>query len=66
MRRFAHLDSTNRYLFDQARSGAPEGVVAVADHQTAGRGRLGRPWVSPPGASLLASVLWRPDLPPER
>ena len=66
MRRFAHLDSTNRYLLDQARSGAAAGVVAVADHQTAGRGRLGREWVSPPGASLLVSVLWRPDLPPER
>ena len=38
----------------------------VADHQTAGRGRLGRAWVAPPGASLLASVLLRPTLAPER
>ena len=40
--------------------------MAVADHQTAGRGRLGRSWVSPPGASLLVSVLVRPDLTPRR
>jgi BirA family biotin operon repressor/biotin-[acetyl-CoA-carboxylase] ligase len=66
VRRFAELDSTNRFLLDLARSGAPEGVVVVADHQTAGRGRLGRSWVSPPGASLLASVLLRPDLEPDR
>ena len=66
MRRFAELDSTNRYALDQARQGAAAGLVAVADHQTAGRGRLGRPWVSPPGASLLVSVLMRPDLPPRR
>ena len=66
MRRFPELDSTNRHLLDLARGGAPDGVVGVADHQTAGRGRLGRRWVSPPGASLLASVLRRPRLPPER
>ncbi len=34
--------------------------MAVADHQTAGRGRMGRSWVAPPGASLLVSVLLRP------
>src|SRR5207248_80730 len=38
----------------------------VADHQTAGRGRLGRTWVAPPGSSLLMSVLLRPGLPAER
>ena len=38
----------------------------MADHQTAGRGRLGRTWEAPAGASLLASILLRPDLPPER
>jgi len=66
VRWFAELDSTNRYLVDEARAGAPAGVVAVADHQTAGRGRLGRVWVAPPGASLLTSVLLRPALPPDR
>ncbi|HUZ10019.1 MAG TPA: biotin--[acetyl-CoA-carboxylase] ligase [Acidimicrobiales bacterium] len=64
VRHFASLDSTNRYLLEEARSGAPEGVVAVAEYQTAGRGRLGRSWEAPPGSSLLASVLLRPVLPP--
>lgn len=41
--------------------------MAVADHQTAGRGRLDRRWEAPPGANLLASILLRPaDLPVER
>jgi BirA family biotin operon repressor/biotin-[acetyl-CoA-carboxylase] ligase len=39
---------------------APEGTVATTDHQTAGRGRLGRRWLEPPGSSLLLSVLLRP------
>ncbi len=39
---------------------APEGTIATTDHQTAGRGRLGRRWVEPPGSSLLLSVLLRP------
>jgi BirA family biotin operon repressor/biotin-[acetyl-CoA-carboxylase] ligase len=41
-----------------------EGAAAVCDHQTAGRGRLGRSWEAPPGTALLVSVLLRP--PPER
>jgi BirA family biotin operon repressor/biotin-[acetyl-CoA-carboxylase] ligase len=45
-------------------SGLPEGAVAATDHQTKGRGRLGRPWVVPPGSSVLLSVLLHP--PPER
>jgi BirA family transcriptional regulator, biotin operon repressor / biotin---[acetyl-CoA-carboxylase] ligase len=66
VRWFDSLDSTNRYLLDEARRGAPEGLVAVSDYQTAGRGRRDRSWVAPPGASLLVSVLLRPSLPPER
>ncbi|HUZ43350.1 MAG TPA: biotin--[acetyl-CoA-carboxylase] ligase [Acidimicrobiales bacterium] len=65
VRWFGEIDSTNRYLLEEARLGAPAGLVAVADHQTAGRGRLGRTWVAPPAASLLVSVLLRPDLPPD-
>ena len=42
----------------------PEGALVVADHQTAGRGRLGRSWEAPPGKALLFSILLRP--PPER
>src|SRR5829696_428602 len=59
-------DSTNTRLLDEARGGAPEGVVLVADHQTAGRGRLGRRWESPPASSLLVSVLLRPAVPLDR
>jgi BirA family biotin operon repressor/biotin-[acetyl-CoA-carboxylase] ligase len=66
IRRFESIDSTNRYLLDEARSGASAGVVAVADHQTAGRGRRGRSWLAPPGSSLLVSVLLRPALPAAR
>jgi BirA family transcriptional regulator, biotin operon repressor / biotin---[acetyl-CoA-carboxylase] ligase len=66
VRWFDSLDSTNRYVLDEARGGAPEGLVAVADYQTAGRGRRGRDWVAPPGASLLVSVLLRPSLAPEQ
>jgi BirA family biotin operon repressor/biotin-[acetyl-CoA-carboxylase] ligase len=60
------VDSTNRVVLDDARAGAPEGLVVVADQQSAGRGRLGRTWVAPPGGSLLVSVLLRPSLPVER
>ncbi len=45
---------------DLARQGEPEGVVLVADHQRAGRGRSGRSWTAPPGASLLCTILLRP------
>jgi BirA family biotin operon repressor/biotin-[acetyl-CoA-carboxylase] ligase len=65
VQRFDQLDSTNRYLLDLARDGAPEGVVAVADFQSAGRGRLGRRWEAPAGSNLLASVLLRPVLDPD-
>ncbi len=66
--RFATLDrvaetgSTNSDLLVAARDGGPERVL-VADHQTAGRGRLDRAWEAPPGASLLMSVLVRPPFP---
>ena len=39
----------------------PEGAVAVADHQSAGRGRLGRSWEAPPGTALLVSTLLKPS-----
>ena len=60
IRRLAEVDSTNRYALDAARAGEAAGLVVVADHQTAGRGRLGRTWEAPAGASLLMSVLLRP------
>lgn len=42
---------------------APHGTVAAAEHQTEGRGRLGRVWIDEPGASLLFSVVLRPTRP---
>lgn len=57
---FDAIPSTNNWLAAQAAQGAPEGAVAVADEQTAGRGRMGRTWQSPPGAGLLFSLLFRP------
>ena len=59
--------STNTDLLAQAARGAPEGSVLAAEAQTAGRGRMGRAWVSPPGAALMFSVLLRPAaVPPAR
>ena len=59
---FDEIDSTNTWLAEQARRGAPEGLVARADYQRAGRGRLERTWESAPGSALLCSVLLRPGL----
>lgn len=60
--RFESIDSTSDVLKEAARAGAPEGEVAIARIQTAGRGRHGRPWVSPPG-NLFLSMLLRPQDP---
>jgi BirA family biotin operon repressor/biotin-[acetyl-CoA-carboxylase] ligase len=67
--RLGETASTNSVLVAHARRGAPEGLVVVADHQSAGRGRFQRRWESRPGRSLLFSVLLRPrreDLPAGR
>ena len=59
--------STNADLLGRALGGAPEGVVLVAEEQSAGRGRMGRTWVSPPRAALTFSLLVRPaTVPPAR
>ena len=53
------LDSTNTQLLDRLRGGAlHEPLWLVAEHQTAGRGRMGRTWEAPAGASLCASLAW--------
>ncbi|MDE3085553.1 MAG: biotin--[acetyl-CoA-carboxylase] ligase [Acidobacteriota bacterium] len=65
VRWFAEIDSTNRYLLDVARRAPVAGLVAVADHQRAGKGRLGRQWEAPAGTGLLVSVLLLPALPVE-
>ncbi|NLT53573.1 MAG: biotin--[acetyl-CoA-carboxylase] ligase [Actinomycetales bacterium] len=56
----ASTGSTNADLAERARNGEPEGLVVLADHQHAGRGRLTRSWEAPPRASLACSVLLRP------
>ncbi|GAA3570829.1 biotin--[acetyl-CoA-carboxylase] ligase [Microlunatus spumicola] len=58
--------STNADLAAAARAGAPAGSVLLADHQSAGRGRLGRTWTAPPGTSIAMSVLVRPAVPADR
>jgi BirA family transcriptional regulator, biotin operon repressor / biotin---[acetyl-CoA-carboxylase] ligase len=61
------VPSTGSTNADLLAAGGPEGQVLVAEEQTAGRGRMGRSWVSQPGAALTFSVLLRPDsVPPER
>jgi len=55
--------STNADLLARAAAGEPEGAVLAAEQQRAGRGRLGRAWVSPPRAALTFSVLLRPAVP---
>ncbi|GAB3143632.1 biotin--[acetyl-CoA-carboxylase] ligase [Micromonospora sonneratiae] len=55
--------STNADVAGAARSGEPEGLVVVAERQTAGRGRRGRVWQSPPRAGIAVSVLLRPGEP---
>jgi BirA family biotin operon repressor/biotin-[acetyl-CoA-carboxylase] ligase len=47
-------------------AGVDEGVVVIADEQTAGRGRAGRSWRAAPGSALLCSILLRPSVPPDR
>lgn len=58
--------STNADLLARALRGEPEGVVLAAEEQTAGRGRMGRTWTSPPHAALTFSLLTRPEVPPAR
>jgi BirA family biotin operon repressor/biotin-[acetyl-CoA-carboxylase] ligase len=55
--------STNDWAAERARAGAPAGLVVATDAQTAGRGRLGRSWHSPPGENLYFSIVLRPTRP---
>jgi BirA family transcriptional regulator, biotin operon repressor / biotin---[acetyl-CoA-carboxylase] ligase len=63
-RAYEHLettDSTNRVAFDRARAGAAAGTAIVAETQSAGRGRLGRAFFSPPHTNLYTSLVLRPS-----
>ncbi|HEX2053029.1 MAG TPA: biotin--[acetyl-CoA-carboxylase] ligase [Actinomycetota bacterium] len=66
LRVFPATDSTNRQGLEWAARGAAHGSLLVADYQTEGRGRLERRWEAPAGSSLLASIVLRPDWPPEQ
>lgn len=61
---YPETDSTNLRIRQLGDEGAPHGTLAVADMQTAGRGRRGRIWESPAGSSIYMSLLLRPDLLP--
>ena len=58
---FESTGSTNDEARRMAAAGAPQGTIVVADAQTAGRGRHGRPWHSPAGRGLYVSILFRPQ-----
>jgi BirA family transcriptional regulator, biotin operon repressor / biotin---[acetyl-CoA-carboxylase] ligase len=62
--RYDRLPSTNDVARELALAHAPEGVAVVARGQSAGRGRQGRAWASPPGQGLYCSVILRPRIPP--
>ena len=61
---FDTIDSTNTRAKVLAAQGAPAGTVLIADHQTGGRGRLGRTFLSPAGTGIYMSVILRPQCPP--
>lgn len=63
LRFFESLGSTQQEALAAAAGGAPEGSLFVAEQQTAGRGRHGHTWISPPGAGIYASLLLRPRRP---
>lgn len=59
-------DSTNTRIRLFAEAGRKQGLLAVAEEQTGGRGRRGRNWVSPPGTGIWMSLLLRPELEPQQ
>ncbi len=63
---FRSIGSTNAEAARLAATGAPEGTLMVADEQTAGRGRAGRRWFTPPGSGLAVSFVLQPTLPGNR
>lgn len=62
--RLGSCGSTNSEAMRLGREGAPEGTVVIAGSQSAGRGRLGRSWHSPPGENLYLSIVLRPSCAP--
>ena len=62
---FDAVDSTNLELIRLAKEGAPHGTLVIADSQMAGKGRMGRKWISPPGSGIWMSLLLRPEISPQ-
>lgn len=63
---FDTLNSTNLRAKQEAEEGAPQGTIVVADMQTAGRGRRGRSWSSPPGTNVYFTLILKPEYVPDR
>ena len=63
---FDSIDSTNTRAKELASQGAPHGTALIADHQTGGRGRLGRSFHSPAGTGIYMSLILRPECSPDR
>ena len=61
---YPETDTTNDRIRELALEGLPEGTLAVAEMQTAGRGRMGRAWQAPKDSGIWMSLLLRPDIPP--
>ena len=59
------IDSTNEEVRRLSKNGEEQGLVVVAEKQTAGKGRRGRSWDSPEGTNLYFSILLRPNVKPE-
>lgn len=64
IRRIPEVASTNTLALEEAEKGTSEGLVILADHQTQGRGKPGKTWISAKGKDLLFSVLLRPPMKP--
>lgn len=62
VRFFEEIDSTNTYAAEWVAAGALDGSIVIADHQTAGRGRLDRDWLDAPGGSLMTTLILRPEM----
>lgn len=59
------VNSTNEWAKTLGKEGAAHGTLAVAEYQSAGKGRLGRRWTAPAGSSVMMTILLRPDFEPQ-
>lgn len=60
------VDSTNNYAKKMGEGEFQEGTLIIAEEQTAGRGRLGREWISPKGKGIWMTIMLKPDIKPEQ